>query len=133
MVLKPGYKQTEAGVIPKQWNCRPLGCIVAPGTSVTYGIVQAGPHVEGGIPYVKTGDMSGSRLCLDDLARTSQRIASKYPRSTIRVGELVYSIRASVGAVHRVPHELDGANLTQGTARISPGTVVDARYLLNTL
>jgi len=133
MELRAGFKRTEVGTIPDQWNCLPLGNVIAPGTSITYGIVQAGPHVHDGIPYIKTGDMSASRLPIEDLARTSKKIASRYPRSTVRAGELVYSIRASVGAVHCVPPELDGANLTQGTARISPSTSVDTEYLLNAL
>ena len=133
MEVKPGYKQTEVGVIPELWSCSPLGNIIASGTTITYGIVQAGPHVENGIPYIKTGDMSGSNLPTEGLARTSKQIAARYPRSTVRSGDLVYSIRASVGAVHRVPPELDSANLTRGTARISPNTSVDSRYLLNAL
>lgn len=133
MDVKPGYKQTAVGLIPEDWDCRPLENLIAPGTSITYGIVQAGPHVEGGIPYIKTGDMSGDRLPTDGLARTSPKIASRYPRSTVRAGELVYSIRASVGSIHRVPFELDGANLTQGTARIAPNKSIDAEFLLRAL
>jgi type I restriction enzyme S subunit len=40
------------------------------------------------------------------------------------------SIRATVGTTAIVPSELDGANLTQGTARISPGPCTDLQYLL---
>ena len=40
------------------------------------------------------------------------------------------SIRATVGTVAFVPDELDGANLTQGTARISPGPQVKPWYLI---
>lgn len=133
MELKAGYKQTEVGVIPEDWDCRPLQNLIAPESSITYGIVQAGPHIEGGIPYIKTGDMSGDRLQTEGLARTSPTIASRYPRSKVSAGELVYSIRASVGSVHRVPFELDGANLTQGTARIAPNKNIDAEFLLRAL
>ena len=130
---KPGYKQTEVGMIPEDWACLSLNALVAPGSSITYGIVQAGPHVESGVPYIKTGDMSGRVLPTDGLSKTSREIAARYPRSTLRTGELVYSIRASVGAVHCVPLELDGANLTQGTARIAPNPNVFPLYLLNAL
>jgi type I restriction enzyme S subunit len=40
------------------------------------------------------------------------------------------SIRATVGTTALVPPELDGANLTQGTARIAPGDRVSATYLI---
>jgi type I restriction enzyme, S subunit len=43
------------------------------------------------------------------------------------------SIRATVGTTAVVPPELDGANLTQGTARISPGKGVTLEYLLGFL
>ena len=43
------------------------------------------------------------------------------------------SIRATVGTTALVPICLDGANLTQGTARISPGEFVNGAYLLQYL
>jgi type I restriction enzyme S subunit len=110
------------------WRLLPLSaCVSAP---ITYGIVQAGPHIEDGVPYIRTGDMSGDHLDREGLLRTSQQIASSYARSTVRKGEIVCTIRATVGKVLPVPKELDGANLTQGTARISPAANIDAAYLL---
>lgn len=43
------------------------------------------------------------------------------------------SIRATVGTTAVAPESLTGANLTQGTARISPGSGVDGTYLLHYL
>jgi type I restriction enzyme S subunit len=40
------------------------------------------------------------------------------------------SIRATVGTVAVLPQSLDGANLTQGTARIAPGKRVRRNWLL---
>jgi type I restriction enzyme, S subunit len=114
-------------MVPKGWRSAPLAEIV--GAPITYGIVQAGPHVPGGIPYVRTGDMSGDRLAVEGMLRTSRRIANDYARSTVHTGELVCAIRATVGKVLVVPPELDGGNLTQGTARIAPGRSIDPRFL----
>jgi type I restriction enzyme, S subunit len=100
------------------------------GTSITYGIVQAGPHVEDGVPYIKASDMSGSTLPLSGYAKTSLEIDASYARSRVTTGDLVMTIRASVGKCMPVPVELDGANLTQGTAKISPGAKIDAGFLL---
>lgn len=118
---------------PKAWDTAELSDVVAPGTIVTYGIVQAGPHVEGGVPYIRTGDFKNGRLVDDGYARTSPEIASKFKRSEVRAGDLVYCIRASVGAVDIVPKYLDGANLTQGTARISCGERVLPEFLVEQL
>jgi len=73
--------------------------------------------------------MSGIELSVDGLMRTSRRIANSYARSTVHTGELVCAIRATVGKVLPVPPELDGANLTQGTARIAPGRLIEPRFL----
>ncbi|MBY6152944.1 restriction endonuclease subunit S [Vannielia litorea] len=121
------YKQTPLGWLPKEWDALPLGDYTQ--HDITYGIVQAGPHIEGGIPYVRTGDMSGDELVRDTMLCTSERIARSYRRSEVRAGELVIAIRATLGKVLPVPENLDGANLTQGTARIAPKGSVNATCL----
>lgn len=125
------FKQTEIGEVPEEWEVVQLCELVHPDTSITYGIVQAGPHVQDGIPYIRTGDVKPSGIVsAEKLGRTSVEIASKFDRSRVRTGDLVFCIRASVGAVASVPSELDGANLTQGTARIAPGPRVLSQYLI---
>lgn len=125
-----GFADTVLGQLPTAWRVIPLAECVKHNAPITYGIVQAGPHVVGGIPYVRTGDMAGDELRRDDLLCTSQRVADAYKRSTVREGEIVCAIRATVGKVLPVPAELDGANLTQGTARISPRPSVHPGFLL---
>ncbi len=115
---------------PKGWEVQQLADIVAPGRIVTYGIVQAGPHIDDGVPYIRTGDIQDGKIKIEGLLRTSKEIAQSYKRSEVNTGDLVMSIRATVGTIAPLPDELDGANLTQGTARISPGPTVMKDYLL---
>jgi type I restriction enzyme S subunit len=122
------YHQTPLGWLPKEWDALPLGDYTQ--HDITYGIVQAGPHIVGGIPYVRTGDMSGEALVRENMLCTSERIALSYRRSEVRAGELVIAIRATLGKVLPVPDDLDGANLTQGTARISPRANVNPTCLM---
>ena len=124
------FKQTEIGTIPEEWGLETLDALVQGGTSITYGIVQPGPDVDDGVPYINTRDMTADEIRLRDLARTHPNIAAKYKRSEVRRGDLVFSIRASVGAVAEIPPQLDGVNLTRGTARISPSERVSSRFLL---
>jgi type I restriction enzyme S subunit len=74
--------------------------------------------------------MAGDRLMRASLLRTSRRIADSYRRSEVRAGDIVMAIRATVGKVLSVPQDLDGANLTQGTARLAPNRHTDAGFLL---
>ena len=106
---------------PKGWAFKELAELVKAGTIVTYGIVQAGEEYPDGIPYIRTGDIANGVIKMDGLRHTDPEIAAKFERSRVRTGEIVISIRATVGTTALVPPELDGSNLTQGTARISPG------------
>jgi type I restriction enzyme S subunit len=122
------FKPSIFGPIPAQWDVKPLmRCTKVP---ITYGIVQAGPHISGGVPYIRTGDMGGDELIRETMLCTSPEIASHFRRSEVRAGEIVCAIRATVGKVLLVPENLDGANLTQGTARISPNNETSGPFLL---
>ncbi len=107
-----------------------LSEVVRKGTIVTYGIVQAGEEFAGGVPYIRTGDIVAGEIRQDELRHTDPAIAAKFRRSRVSAGDIVMSIRATVGTTAIVPKELDGANLTQGTARIAPGESVSAEFLL---
>jgi type I restriction enzyme S subunit len=65
---------------------------------------------------------------LAGLLRTSDSIAANYSRSSIQTGDLVCSIGPSFGKVMTVLEELDGANLTQGTARVAVSNGNSGRY-----
>lgn len=122
------FKPSPLGKIPDEWDVKPLAECVK--EQITYGIVQAGPHIPGGVPYIRTGDMDGEELVRERMLCTSRIIADRYKRSEVKAGEIVCAIRATIGKVLPVPDDLDGANLTQGTARISPKESVHSRFLL---
>lgn len=117
------------GEIPRHWGVKQLRHIIKKGTSITYGIVQAGPDYEGGIPYIRTQDMSGTELPREGYLKTSPEIDKSYERSKVNTGDIVIAIRATVGKALIVPEYLEGANLTQGTAKISPSESVHQKFL----
>src|SRR5439155_10326718 len=84
-------------------------------------------------PYIRTGDIVEGEIVLDGLRHTDPQIAARFSRSRVETGDIVMSIRATVGTTALVPEELHGANLTQGTARIAPGQSVEQCYLLSYL
>jgi len=118
---------------PKGWETFALADVVRKDSIITYGIVQAGEHVDGGVPYIRTGDFKDGKLVRSGYACTSADIASKFKRSEVAPGDIVYCIRASVGSADIVPAFLAGANLTQGTAKISPAHDMKAEFLVELL
>ena len=109
----------------------PLKRLIDPLRPITYGIVQAGEDVEGGVPYIRPVDMDGHRgVNPKGLRTTSPEIAAAYARSAVQPGDVVVSIGPSFGKTMVVPQELDGANLTQGTARVALRSDVSARFVV---
>lgn len=137
----PRYSKYKAsgvewlGDVPAHWMITQLKRVVRPERQITYGIVQAGPHISNGIPYIRPADMTDEKgvLAQDEIMRTSPEIASAYSRSTVREGDIVCSIGPSFGKAMITPQWLDGANLTQGTARISVQPPNNSRYIFWTL
>ncbi len=129
--IPAGYKQTEVGVIPEDWDIKELQQICR--VPITYGIVQCGPHIVNGVPYIRVSDMTSRELDVDGMLRTSPQIAATFTRSTVDEGDIVYALRGKLGFVRNVPFSVAGANLTQGTARIAPASNVFGKYIFWTL
>jgi type I restriction enzyme S subunit len=125
---RPGYKKTKVGWIPEEWDTQPLEWITHPGRRIVYGIVQAGPYIENGVPYIRSTDVGGG-IDPEDLPKTSEEIAERYSRSEVKPGDLIFSLRGNIGETSIVPSYLPRANLTQGTARISVGTSHNNKFI----
>jgi type I restriction enzyme S subunit len=126
-----GYKRTEVGVIPEDWEVEQLQQLCR--SPITYGIVQCGAHVQDGVPYIRVSDMNSDKLNIDEMLRTDPKIAASFARSKVEEGDIVYALRGKLGEVRIVDSVVAGANLTQGTARISPNKGIYNNYLLWTM
>jgi type I restriction enzyme, S subunit len=102
---------------------------VQPDRPITYGIVKPGGNVEGGVPVIKVKDFPDGSIDESDLLYASPAIEAKYARSRLNPGDLLFSIRGSVGRMAFVPDSLAGANLTQDTARLSLREELDPEYV----
>lgn len=127
---KPGNKQTQLGWIPQDWDIKELKDIVS--KPIVYGIVQAGPNVENGVPYIRSTDVGGE-INTKNLYRTSDVIAKKYKRSEVVSGDIVFSLRGNIGEISLVPKDLPVANLTQGTARVSVVKSLESKFIYYSL
>lgn len=104
---------------PRHWAQLSLEEATHPVRTVSYGILKPGPDVDGGVPYVRVVNMRDDVLAIQDLHRTTTEIASQYERATLAAGDVLISIRGTYGRVTVVPDVLDGANITQDTARLA--------------
>lgn len=136
--LDPDAPMKDSGVkwlgeTPEHWKVCRLRDLTPHARPIIYGIVLPGPHFEGGVPIVKGGDVSEHRLQSGQLNRTDPDIDARHDRSRLRRGDLVYSIRGSIGEVAMIPSSLEGANLTQDAARISYDASIVGLWLMYAL
>lgn len=111
-----------SGAVPLQELCS---------SPITYGIVQAGPDRQVGIPYVRVSEMTNCDE-LDPLRmmKTSDEVHRSYARTILEQGDIVIALRGVPGLVHMVPPGLAGGNLSRGVARIAVGDRCLSAYLL---
>jgi type I restriction enzyme S subunit len=104
---------------PRRFKVKPLIEIVDPARPISYGILMPGPEQKIGIAYVRVVDMKEGSIDLGSVRKTTLEISNEFRRSLLKPGDILLSIRGHVGRLAIVPTELDGANITQDTARLA--------------
>jgi type I restriction enzyme S subunit len=62
MELKPGYKQTEVGVIPEEWEVKPLGELGKWKGGMTPSMQNPDFWLNGTVPWISSGDVKSVQL-----------------------------------------------------------------------
>lgn len=108
--------------------------LVAPSCTLSYGIVQPGDEVSGGLPVVRPVDLGGRTVYVDGLKRIDPALARSYARTTLEGNDLLLCVRGTTGTVAMADPTLAGANVTRGIVpiRFDPQTISQALgyYLL---
>lgn len=129
---KVGYKKTKLGWIPGDWSLTHLKDIVDQKRKIRYGIVQPGEFDPNGRFLLRGQDYSFSKgwNTPENLFKVSPKVEEKYIKARLKKGDLVITIvGAGTGYVAQIPEWLDGANITQTTARIAINeTLADSRF-----
>jgi len=112
------FKDSPLGGIPVGWKLETLNNCVRPDAPICYGILMPGQEHDGGVPVIKVKNIIGGHIVQDDILLTDPRIDAQYKRSRLRAGDLLLTIRGTTGRLAIVPPELDGAHITQDTARV---------------
>ena len=111
-----------------KWRTATLKDAGLPDAPIRYGIVQVGPYCEEGVPTVAIKNLSGDFG--SELHRTAPAVEKQYAASRVQPGDLLLSIKASVGEVGIVPSHFNG-NISRDLARIRCGPLLNPRLLLH--
>ena len=107
MEVRPGYKQTEVGLIPEEWRIKQIGDLEPFVTSGSRG--WAAFYSERGSPFIRITNLSRMCIYLDLENLRFVNIPgndSEAARTQLRDGDVLISITADIGIVGHVTAKL---------------------------
>ena len=102
MEVKPGYKQTEVGVIPEDWVVKPLSAI---SDKIMVGIASAATHAyrTKGVPMFRNQDIKNGYLSDSDLLFIAPEYEISFKNKRLRGGDLLTMRTGYPGVTAIVP------------------------------
>lgn len=98
MEVRPGFKQTEVGVVPEEWRVPTLGdvCMFENGDrGINY--PSPGSFVLSGIPFINAGHVAEGNISLDEMNYITPASYSHLGSGKIRAGDILFCLRGSLG------------------------------------
>jgi type I restriction enzyme, S subunit len=109
MDVKPGYKKTEVGVIPEEWDTRPCSAL---SEMITVGIVirPAQYYVAQGVPALRSANIREAGINDSDLVFISEKSNRLLSKSQVKVGDILTVRTGYPGTSAIVPERFAGSN-----------------------
>jgi len=101
---------------PAPWPHRSLAELCDLSRPITYGVIKLGPDTGGGVPTLRSSNVRPLALDLRVVKPIATEIADAYPRTKLRGGEVLVTVRGTLGGVAVVPNELRGYNVSREVA-----------------
>jgi type I restriction enzyme S subunit len=130
MEVRPAFKQTEIGAMPGDWEPVTTAEIVDPNAPICYGVVQVGEDTNDGVPIVAIKYVK--EISSAPLHRASLAVEQPYTRSRVSGGDVLISIKGTIGRVGVVPTGFEG-NISRELARLRPRSGYAAEYIAQQL
>lgn len=82
-------------------------------------------------PYIRVSDLSQGTISQEGLKFIAPEVQHTVRRYIVDEGDVIISIAGTIGVTAPVPKSLDGANLTENAAKLTPvkGACFDANYV----
>lgn len=118
-MVKQGYKQTEIGVIPEDWDVVKLGqfCFITKLAGFEYSKYFNSYKDGGEIIVVRGTNITNNKLDLSDVKYIPKRTSDFLHRSKLSKGDLVFAYVGTIGPIYLI-NEDDRFHLGPNTAKI---------------
>ena len=109
---------SEIGLVdlPDEWTVVRLEDLLSNDRGISVGVMYPGDHAPDGIPLIKAGDISGSRINPNPEFRITPEKHFEYRRTELAGGELLISLVGDVGRCALVPPTMAGWNAARAIA-----------------
>lgn len=113
--VKQGYKKTEVGVIPEDWECTTVeqlfrGGLIEKPLDGNHGNIhpKSGDFVSSGIPFVMANNLKGGNVDLESCAFIRKEQADSLQKGFSKQGDVLLTHKATIGhtaVVGAIPFE----------------------------
>jgi type I restriction enzyme S subunit len=114
MELRPGYKQTEVGVIPEEWD---VDCLGDKTTKVGSGITPTGGekvYKQEGRPFLRSQNVGWGTLLMEDIAFIDEATHETFKATEIEADDVFLNITgASIGRSAVADARVERGNVNQ--------------------
>lgn len=119
---------SPGGSLPEGWVWATIEQLNRAERPCAYGVLQPGPDVPGGVPFIRVGDINGGTIDMGSLKHISPEIAGQYPRTRLQGGELLITLVGTIGRTAIVPTSLSGANTARAVGVVPLVSQVHAQW-----
>jgi type I restriction enzyme S subunit len=124
-----GDNESDLPDLPPSWQWMTCDSLLDGERTVTYGVIKLGPPTDGGVPTLRSSDVRHLFIDGKSIKCISGEIASGYTRTVLRGGEILVTVRGTLGGVAVVPKTMAGYNISREVAMIPLRQTLDPRYV----
>ncbi len=129
MELKPGYKKTEVGVIPEDWELRKLGDLATFRTGPFGSALHKSDYTSNGVPVVNPMHIIDGHIVPTQSMTISEQAANTLSDFRLKPGEVIIGRRGDMGRCAVVREEHRGWLCGTGSMLVRPTKNIDADFI----
>ena len=114
--------------LPTGWVWARCVELCNPRRAITYGVIKLGSPVSNGVPVLRSSNVRPLFLDTSAVKCIAPEIANEFARTFLEGGEILVTVRGTLGGVAVTPASLKGANISREVAMIPLLSELDAQF-----
>jgi type I restriction enzyme S subunit len=129
MEVKTGHKETEVGIIPRDWDVKKLGELVSLRTGPFGSSVHKSDYINGGIPFINPIHIFNGELFPDPDITLSPETVARLSEFQLRTNDIILGRRGEMGRCAVVQDDQQGWLCGSGSMILRPNSKIVSQFL----